>query len=131
MTWHARGPSKGAAKHVAFVQPAAGWLNNNSHPLCDSADVHLMMWMYIICMPTINITDARLHLPELIEKAETEPVFIERSGHRAAVILSSKRYEQMLDALEVVEDIAAFDAAMTEEGENISWAQVKADLGWG
>ncbi|MET3718660.1 MULTISPECIES: hypothetical protein [unclassified Arthrobacter] len=40
------------------------------------------------------------------------------------------RYEQMLDALEEVEDIAAFDAAMAEEGENIPWAQVKADLGW-
>lgn len=37
----------------------------------------------------------------------------------------------MLDALEEVEDVAAFDAAMAEEGENIPWAQVKADLGWG
>lgn len=36
----------------------------------------------------------------------------------------------MLAALEEVEDIAAFDAAMAEEGENIPWVQVKADLGW-
>jgi len=27
-------------------------------------------------------------------------------------------------------DIAAFDQAMQEEGENIPWEQVKADLGW-
>lgn len=86
--------------------------------------------MYICCMSTINITDARSHLPELIEKAESEPVFIERRGHRAAVLLSPQRYEQMLDALEEVEDIAAFDVAMAEEGENIPWVQVKADLGW-
>ena len=86
--------------------------------------------MYIYCMSTINITDARSHLPELIEKAESEPVFIERRGHRAAVLVSPERYEQMLDALEEVEDIAAFDAAMAEEGENIPWGQVKADLGW-
>lgn len=86
--------------------------------------------MYICFMSTINITDARSHLPELIEKAESEPVFIERRGHRAAVLVSPERYEQMLDALEEVEDIAAFDAAMSEEGENIPWVQVKADLGW-
>ena len=36
----------------------------------------------------------------------------------------------MLDALEEVEDIAAFDAAMAKEGGNVPWAQVKADLGW-
>jgi antitoxin Phd len=41
--------------------------------------------MYMCCMSTINITDARSHLPELFEKAGPEPVFIERRGHRAAV----------------------------------------------
>ena len=35
-----------------------------------------------------------------------------------------------MDALEEVEDVAAFDAAMAEEGENIPWDQVKADLVW-
>jgi antitoxin Phd len=32
--------------------------------------------------------------------------------------------------LEDAEDVTAFDEAMAEEGENIPWAQVKADLGW-
>jgi antitoxin Phd len=41
-----------------------------------------------------------------------------------------ERYEELLDAFEEVEDVAAFDAAMAEEGENIPWEQVKADLGW-
>lgn len=86
--------------------------------------------MYTCFMSTINISDARSRLPELIEKTESEPVFIERRGHRAAVLVSPERYEQMLDALEEIEDIAAFDAAMAEEGQNISWDQVKADLGW-
>lgn len=35
-----------------------------------------------------------------------------------------------MDALEDAEAIAAFDAAMAEEGPNIPWDQVKADLGW-
>lgn len=81
-------------------------------------------------MSTINITDARSHLPELLTVAESEPVFIERRGRRAAVLVSPERYEQMVDALEEVEDIAAFDAAMAEEGGNIPWAQAKVDLGW-
>jgi hypothetical protein len=36
----------------------------------------------------------------------------------------------MLEAFEDAEDAAAFDAAMAEEGPNIPWDQVKADLGW-
>lgn len=86
--------------------------------------------MYIERMSTISITDARARLPELLSVVESEPVFIERRGQRAAVLLSPERYEQMLDALEEVEDIAAFDAAMAEEGNDIPWTQVKADLGW-
>ena len=35
-----------------------------------------------------------------------------------------------MTALEDAEDVAVFDAAMAEEGPNIPWAQVKADLGW-
>jgi hypothetical protein len=36
----------------------------------------------------------------------------------------------MLEALEESQDVAAFDAAMAEEGDNIPWDLVKADLGW-
>jgi hypothetical protein len=36
----------------------------------------------------------------------------------------------MLDAIEDQDDIAAFDKAVLEEGPNIPWEEVKADLGW-
>ena len=36
----------------------------------------------------------------------------------------------MHEALEGAEDAAAFDVAMADEGDNIPWEQVKADLGW-
>ncbi|MDR7158679.1 hypothetical protein J2X42_001377 [Arthrobacter sp. BE255] len=36
----------------------------------------------------------------------------------------------MRDALEERDDIAAFDIAMDEDGDNIPWAHVLADLGW-
>ena len=60
----------------------------------------------------------------------TEAVFLERYGHLAAVLVSPERYDELVTALEDAEDVAAFDAAMDEEGPNIPWQQVKADLGW-
>ncbi len=81
-------------------------------------------------MVTLNITEARSHLPEVIDQARQEAVFLERRGKRAAVVVSPERYEQLLDALEDAEDAEAFDAALAEEGPNIPWAQVKTDLGW-
>jgi antitoxin Phd len=81
-------------------------------------------------MATINISAARDNLPRAIEAARTEAVFLERYGRRAAVLLSPERYDELMDALEEAEDVAAFDAAMEEEGPNVPWDEVKADLGW-
>lgn len=77
----------------------------------------------------MSVTDARKNLPDVIEQAHEQVVFLERRGKRAAVVLSPERYEQLLEALEGAQDVAAFDAAMAQEGPNIPWAQVKADLG--
>jgi antitoxin Phd len=81
-------------------------------------------------MATMNISAARDNLPDAVELARTEAVFLERYGRPAAVLVSPERYEEMITALEEAEDVAAFDAAMVEEGPNIPWKQVKADLGW-
>lgn len=78
----------------------------------------------------MNISAARANLPEAVEAARTEAVFLERYGRPVAVLVSPEQYENMLDALEGAEDVAAFDAAMAEEGPNIPWDQVKIDLGW-
>lgn len=79
----------------------------------------------------MNISAARDNLPEAVEMARTEAVFLERYGRTAAVLVSPEHYEKLMAALEDAEDIAAFDAAMDEEGPNIPWEQVKVDLGWG
>lgn len=81
-------------------------------------------------MATMNISAARDNLPDAVETARTEAVILERYGHRAAVLVSPERYDELMEALEEAEDVAAFDAAMSEEGPNIPWDQVKADLGW-
>jgi prevent-host-death family protein len=78
----------------------------------------------------ISVTDARGRLPELIERARGEAVFIERRGKLEAVVVSPERYAKLMEAVEDAEDVAAFDEAMADEGPNIPWAQVKTDLGW-
>ncbi|MGH7910854.1 MAG: type II toxin-antitoxin system Phd/YefM family antitoxin [Candidatus Dormibacteraceae bacterium] len=81
-------------------------------------------------MATLKISAARDKLPAAVELARTEPVFLERYGRPAAVLISTEHYARLTAALEEGEDAAAFDAAMAEEGPNIPWEQVKADLGW-
>lgn len=81
-------------------------------------------------MATISISEARDHLPAVMETARTEAVIVERRGRPAGILVSPERYEQLMTALEEVEDVTAFDEAMAEEGPNIPWDQVKVDLGW-
>lgn len=84
----------------------------------------------VLVMATMNISSARENLPGVVELARTEAVFLERYGRPAAVLVSPEQYEKLVAALEDAGDVAAFDAAMDEEGPNIPWAQVKVDLGW-
>ena len=81
-------------------------------------------------MATMAVSEAREKLSDAVETAHREPVFLERYGRPAAVMVSPTRYEELLAAFEDKEDEAAFDAAMAEEGSNIPWEQVKVDLGW-
>lgn len=93
--------------------------------------------MYIRCFLLYNwgmshyaASRAREVFSEVVDKSATEAVFIERRGEVAAVVISPSRYEQLLEALEDLEDERAFDEALADEGESIPWEQVKADLGW-
>lgn len=81
-------------------------------------------------MTTMPISEAREKLSAAVEAAHTEPVFLERYGRPAAVLVSPARYEELLEAFEDAEDVAAFDAALADEGPNLPWEQVKTDLGW-
>ncbi len=81
-------------------------------------------------MATMKVSAARDGLSDAVELAHTEAVFLERYGRPAAVLVSPERYEQLMAAWEDAEDVAAYDAAMAEEGPNIPWEQVKVDLGW-
>jgi len=86
--------------------------------------------LYNTAMVKISVSKARERLAEVVEMSHSEPVELEHYGRRAAVVVSPEHYDQMLEALEESEDVIAFDAALTEEGGNIPWEQVKSDLGW-
>ena len=86
--------------------------------------------LYGLSVATMNISAARDNLPDAVALAQTEAVVLERYGRPAVVLVSPERYETLMAALEDAEDVAAFDAAMAEEGPNIPWEQAKTDLGW-
>lgn len=86
--------------------------------------------LYNIDMVRISVSKAREKLSEVVEMSQSEPVELEHYGRRAAVIVSPDQYDEMLEALEESQDVAAFDEALAEVGENIPWEQVKIDLGW-
>jgi antitoxin Phd len=86
--------------------------------------------LYNMTMVKISVSKARERLSEVVELSQSEPVELEHYGRRAAVIVSPDQYDAMLEALEESQDVAAFDAALAEVGDNIPWEQVKIDLGW-
>jgi len=86
--------------------------------------------LYNIAMVKISVSKAREKLSEVVEMSQSEPVELELYGRRAAVLVSPDQYDEMLEALEESQDVAAFDAALIEDGDNIPWEQVKTDLGW-
>ena len=81
-------------------------------------------------MATLSVSAARDDLPGAVQTAQSEAVVLERYGQPVAVLLSTQRYDELLAAAEEDDDVRAFDAALAEEGPNIPWEQVKADLGW-
>ncbi|CAM8621304.1 StbD Antitoxin of toxin-antitoxin stability system [Acidimicrobiia bacterium] len=81
-------------------------------------------------MAQITVSEARGNLSEVVETSQSEVVFLERYGRPAAVLISPERYEELLEAFEEAQDVAAFDESLADENPNIPWDQVKTDLGW-
>ncbi len=90
----------------------------------------MIQLLYNHFVSKISVSKAREKLSEVVEMSQSEPVVLERYGRRAAVVVSPSHYDEMLEAFEESQDVAAFDAAFAEEGANIPWEQVKIDLGW-
>ena len=46
----------------------------------------------------VTATEAKNRLGQVLEHAQRAPVFIEKAGRRHSVVLSSERYEELLEA---------------------------------
>ena len=88
------------------------------------------LFLYNLQMGTVSVSEARKKFAAVIESAQAEAVVVEKRGEPQAVVLSPQEYARLVADAELAEDTAAFDEAMAEEGPNIPWEQVKADLGW-
>ena len=81
-------------------------------------------------MTDISISEARENLAETIRRAKKNPIRITTHGEAQVVMLDASTYEQMINDLEDLDDIAAFDSANIESAAGIPWEQVKKDLGF-
>lgn len=77
----------------------------------------------------MSVTEARENFSEAIATSAVEAVFIQKHGENAAVLISPERYEELMDALEEIEDMASYDSAMADPSPNIPWEEVKRQLG--
>jgi len=84
-------------------------------------------------MARMAVSTARKKMAEVIELARTEAVILEKHGTPAAVVISYERYDELMDALETLEDLAALDELRAEQETNpepaVPWEEVKRDLG--
>ena len=46
----------------------------------------------------VTATEAKNRLGQVLEQAQSKPVFIEKAGRRHSVVLSNERYEELLKA---------------------------------
>ncbi|MEY4023787.1 MAG: hypothetical protein RLZ23_748 [Actinomycetota bacterium] len=80
-------------------------------------------------MSELSVTDARAELPAAIKKSQKAPVHILKHGEPVAVLISPTLYQEMMEAMEELEDIEAFDQAVLSNEKLIPWDSVKKELG--
>jgi antitoxin YefM len=82
-------------------------------------------------MSTINVTDARNRLPELVDDVSTRlsEYVITKHGRARAVLMSAEEHDALLETLEVLSDstqLARIQRALQEiaAGETVSFEDV-------
>ena len=95
----------------------------------------MMYAMYMSSNESHNITNARKQLTAIIDqaRADHEPVYLTRRGHRVAAVIDADDLDGILALAEDMADIRAAEEARAEmraTGQSpIPWEQVKVDLG--
>jgi len=76
-------------------------------------------------MKSFALSDANQDLSSLIDRAAEEPILITRQGKEAAVVISPSLYQEMTEAMEDLEDIAAYDAAKARKEDSVLWQDTR------
>jgi len=74
-------------------------------------------------MTSVSVSAVPSRLDSLVEQSALEPIFFESKSECVAVMISPYRYEQLMDALETLEDIASLDELMNSEQESETFTQ--------
>ena len=77
--------------------------------------------MYNPSMKSFALSDANCDLSMLVNEAAKEAILITRHGEKAAIVVSPSLYQEMIYAMEELEDVAAYDAAKARKEESELW----------
>ena len=80
-------------------------------------------------MTMLSISELRADISRAVKSTKKSPVAILKHGEEVAYLISPSMYEKMLEALESMDDIAAYNKAVSEGDEFIPWDQALKDLG--
>ena len=80
-------------------------------------------------MTSLSISELRADISKAVKTAKKNPIEISRHGEPVAVLVSPSLYEKMIEAMEELADIAAFDEAIKRKDESIPWEKARKDLG--
>ena len=80
-------------------------------------------------MANMPISQAREQLPAVLELCQTEAVILERYGKPQAVVISYERYDELMNALEDLNDLEYLEQNPPDLTDAIPWEDVKRELG--
>ncbi len=80
-------------------------------------------------MKSISIEIDNSKLFGLIEDLLIRPIRVEVNGEALAILINSERFYELVEAEEEIEDLRAYDESIRDASPNISWDEVKRDLG--
>lgn len=77
---------------------------------------------------SINFNDSELSalFVNLLEK----PIRIQMNGEALAILISSERFYELVEAEEEIEDLRAYDESIRDASSSIPWDEVEGGLGF-
>jgi PHD/YefM family antitoxin component YafN of YafNO toxin-antitoxin module len=85
--------------------------------------------LYYSPKTTLTISELRADISQAVKSSKKAPVTILKHGETVTYLLHPSLYEEMMNALEELEDIAAYDKAKARKEDSVLWSEARKDLG--